>query len=71
MKLNLVWVLPAFARIAAPKEDGWAWKLAVCFIPISMGWAAGDISLAAYIQSVLSESRFREPIQFPDSLPGC
>lgn len=58
-KLNLVWVLFAFARIATPEQVGWAWKVAGCFIPISMGWAAGDVSLAAYIQSLLSESAFR------------
>ncbi|RXW13057.1 hypothetical protein EST38_g12795 [Candolleomyces aberdarensis] len=61
--LNLVWVLPAFAHtVAAPiataPSVSWAWKVAGCFIPISMGWAAGEVSLAAYIQSVLSESAF-------------
>ncbi|KAJ2921500.1 hypothetical protein H1R20_g15594, partial [Candolleomyces eurysporus] len=55
--LNLVWVVPAFARSATP-DVAWAWKVAGCFIPISMGWAAGEVSLAAYIQSVLSESAF-------------
>ncbi|KAJ2921518.1 hypothetical protein H1R20_g15572, partial [Candolleomyces eurysporus] len=55
--LNIVWVLPAFARIAT-HDVSWAWKVAGCFIPISMGWAAGDVSLAAYIQSVLSDSAF-------------
>lgn len=25
-----------------------------------MGWAAGDVSLAAYIQSTLSQSQYRE-----------
>ncbi|KAJ2921517.1 hypothetical protein H1R20_g15573, partial [Candolleomyces eurysporus] len=55
--LNIVWVLPTFARIATP-DVSWAWKVAGCFIPISMGWAAGDVSLAAYIQSVLSDSAF-------------
>ncbi|KAJ2913945.1 hypothetical protein MD484_g6459, partial [Candolleomyces efflorescens] len=58
LALNLVWILPAFARIAN-HDVSWAWKVAGCFIPISMGWAAGDVSLAAYIQSVLSESTYR------------
>ncbi|KAJ2919630.1 hypothetical protein MD484_g853, partial [Candolleomyces efflorescens] len=58
LALNIVWVLPAFARIAT-NDVSWAWKVAGCFIPISMGWAAGDVSLAAYIQSVLSESAFQ------------
>ncbi|KAF9474513.1 MFS general substrate transporter [Pholiota conissans] len=57
LMLNLVWVLPAFAT-QATNDVSWAWKLAGCFIPISFGWAAGDVSLAAYIQSALSESQF-------------
>ncbi|KAJ2913947.1 hypothetical protein MD484_g6478, partial [Candolleomyces efflorescens] len=57
LKLNLVWILPAFARIAT-HDVTWAWRVAACFIPISMGWAAGDVSLAAYIQAMLSESAF-------------
>jgi hypothetical protein len=56
--LNLVWVLPTFAK-SATHDVSWAWKIAGCFIPISFGWAAGDVSLAAYIQSSLSESRFQ------------
>jgi len=32
----------------------WAWKLAAIFLPISLGWAAGDVSLVAYIQATLS-----------------
>ncbi|KAH8101190.1 major facilitator superfamily domain-containing protein [Cristinia sonorae] len=55
--LNLVWILPTFA-IKAQKNVTWAWKVAGCFIPISFGWAAGDVSLAAYIQSALSDSSF-------------
>lgn len=31
-----------------------AWRMAATFIPISFGWAAGDVSLAAYIQSSLA-----------------
>ncbi|KAF8477507.1 major facilitator superfamily domain-containing protein [Kalaharituber pfeilii] len=31
-----------------------AWKLAGIFLPISLGWAAGDVSLLAHIQSTLS-----------------
>jgi hypothetical protein len=30
-----------------------AWKVAATFIPISFGWAAGDVSLAAYVQALL------------------
>ncbi|KAK7473101.1 hypothetical protein VKT23_001201 [Stygiomarasmius scandens] len=53
LALNIVWVLPYFSTVAA-KDVSWAWRAAGCFIPISMGWAAGDVSLAAYIQATLS-----------------
>jgi len=53
LALNIVWVLPYFSTIAK-KDVAWAWMVAGCFIPISFGWAAGDVSLAAYIQSALS-----------------
>ncbi|KAF8154282.1 major facilitator superfamily domain-containing protein [Crassisporium funariophilum] len=55
--LNIVWVLPTFA-LTATHDVSWAWKIAGCFIPVSFGWAAGDVSLAAYIQSALSDSQF-------------
>ncbi|KAH9476842.1 hypothetical protein JR316_0010758 [Psilocybe cubensis] len=57
--LNIVWILPVFAK-SATKDVSVAWKIAGCFIPISWGWAAGDVSLAAYIQSTLSsDPKFR------------
>jgi hypothetical protein len=56
--LNLVWVMPTFAKTARKGDVNVAWKIAGCFIPISFGWAAGDVSLAAYIQSVLSQKEF-------------
>ncbi|MCJ1245398.1 hypothetical protein MMC30_002602 [Trapelia coarctata] len=31
----------------------YAWIVAATFMPISFGWAAGDVSLAAYIQALL------------------
>ncbi|EXJ70011.1 uncharacterized protein A1O5_07084 [Cladophialophora psammophila CBS 110553] len=31
-----------------------AWRVAGTFVPISFGWAAGDVSLAAYIQASLA-----------------
>jgi hypothetical protein len=55
LALNIVWVLPTFA-VVAKKDVSWAWRVAGSFIPISFGWAAGDVSLAAYIQSTLTES---------------
>jgi MFS family permease len=32
----------------------YAWIVAATFIPVSFGWAAGDVSLAAYIQASLA-----------------
>ena len=50
--LNLVWVMPFFPYVRQNVVS--AWRLAAVFIPISFGWAAGDVSLAAYIQSTLA-----------------
>jgi hypothetical protein len=55
--LNLVWLLPHFAEIAK-RDVSWAWRVAGSFIPISYGWAAGDVSLAAYIQSALASGDY-------------
>jgi hypothetical protein len=57
--LNLVWILP-FIAVTKGKVSG-AWKIAGCFIPISYGWAAGDVSLAAYIQSSLAKVENIDP----------
>lgn len=55
--LNIVWTLPYYSIIA--KQDvGWAWRTGATFIPISYGWAAGDCSLAAYIQSALTAGSY-------------
>ncbi|KAF8651041.1 hypothetical protein AX16_004904 [Volvariella volvacea WC 439] len=58
--LNIAWVLYAFSGIVRPnglRPDNvpvlWAWRTAACFFPMSLGWAAGDVSLSAYIQSHL------------------
>lgn len=51
--LNIVSVMSTFARIAQ-RNVNWAWYTALCFLPISFGWAAGDVALAAYIQSRIS-----------------
>lgn len=53
LMLNLVWILPHFSKIAK-KDVSWAWRVAGIFIPVSFGWAAGDVSLAAYIQACLA-----------------
>lgn len=54
LMLNLVWVLPRYSQIL-PRQVSSAWIVAATFIPISYGWAAGDVSLAAYIQSSLNQ----------------
>ncbi|KAF1937236.1 hypothetical protein EJ02DRAFT_426792 [Clathrospora elynae] len=52
LALLIVWYLPYWHP---PKNDvGQAWIVAATFLPISFGWAAGDVSLAAYIQASLS-----------------
>ena len=50
--LLIVWYL---AYWYPPMGDvKYAWMVAGTFIPISFGWAAGDVSLAAYIQASLA-----------------
>lgn len=52
LALLIVWYLPYWYP---PKNDvGQAWIVAATFLPISFGWAAGDVSLAAYIQASLA-----------------
>lgn len=52
LALLIVWYLPFWYP---PKNDvGQAWIVAATFLPISFGWAAGDVSLAAYIQASLA-----------------
>ncbi|CAO3564277.1 unnamed protein product [Mortierella alpina] len=52
--LLIVWILP-YARPDPAKSLQFAWTLAAIWIPVSFGWAAGDVSLAAYIQSALAK----------------
>ncbi|SPO24395.1 uncharacterized protein UTRI_03663 [Ustilago trichophora] len=56
--LNLVWVMPFFPYTRGAVSS--AWKLAAVFTPISYGWAAGDVSLAAYIQSTLARMEAKD-----------
>ncbi|KAK3113302.1 hypothetical protein LTR53_009552 [Teratosphaeriaceae sp. CCFEE 6253] len=52
LMLLIVWYL---AFWYPPQEQvRYAWMVAGTFIPISFGWAAGDVSLAAYIQASLA-----------------
>jgi MFS family permease len=49
--LLIVWYLPYWWPPVGRVQD--AWVVAATFIPVSFGWAAGDVSLAAYIQALL------------------
>ncbi|RPB29429.1 MFS general substrate transporter [Terfezia boudieri ATCC MYA-4762] len=48
----IVWAFPFY--YPPHNEPKYAWLLALVFMPISIGWAAGDVSLAAYIQACLA-----------------
>ncbi|KAL1957127.1 hypothetical protein VTO42DRAFT_6385 [Malbranchea cinnamomea] len=50
--LLVVWYLPFWNP--PPNDVRYAWIVAATFLPVSFGWAAGDVSLAAYIQATLS-----------------
>jgi hypothetical protein len=51
--LFIVWYIPYYYPPSG--EVKYAWFIALTFIPISFGWAAGDVSLVAYIQSSLTK----------------
>lgn len=52
LMLLIVWYIPSWRP---PRNQvGQAWIVAATFLPISFGWAAGDVSLAAYIQACLA-----------------
>ncbi|KAJ7260651.1 hypothetical protein C8J57DRAFT_1636764 [Mycena rebaudengoi] len=57
--LNIVWVMPFLPIVVGSVNS--AWKLAAIFIPISFECAAGDVSLAAYIQSTLAKIESKDP----------
>lgn len=52
LMLVIVWYLPYWSP--PRRKVGQAWIVAATFLPISFGWAAGDVSLAAYIQASLA-----------------
>jgi flagellar biosynthesis protein FliQ len=52
LMLLIVWYIPYWNPPRGRVKD--AWMVAATFIPVSFGWAAGDVSLAAYIQASLS-----------------
>jgi hypothetical protein len=51
LMLLIVWYLPYYYPVSG--DVRYAWIVAATFIPVSFGWAAGDVSLAAYIQALL------------------
>jgi MFS family permease len=51
--LLIIWYIPYY--YPPSNQVKYAWIIAATFIPISFGWAAGDVSLGAYIQSSLSQ----------------
>ncbi|KAL3487177.1 major facilitator superfamily domain-containing protein [Aspergillus germanicus] len=57
--LLITWYLPYWRP--EQHQVSMAWVAAATFLPISFGWAAGDVSLAAYIQASLArvESKAR------------
>jgi hypothetical protein len=57
--LFVVWYFPYWYP---PSGDvKYAWQAAATLIPVSMGWAAGDVSLAAYIQAALGRRESESP----------
>ncbi|KAF2016370.1 MFS general substrate transporter [Aaosphaeria arxii CBS 175.79] len=52
LMLLVVWYLPFWNPPMGNVQS--AWIVAATFLPISFGWAAGDVSLAAYIQASLA-----------------
>ncbi|OCL12411.1 hypothetical protein AOQ84DRAFT_395705 [Glonium stellatum] len=54
LMLLIVWYLSYWRP--AQLDVKYAWMVAGTFIPISFGWAAGDCSLAAYIQASLARA---------------
>ncbi|KAL3426055.1 hypothetical protein PVAG01_02846 [Phlyctema vagabunda] len=49
--LLIVWYLAYWYPARGDVTE--AWRVAATFLPVSFGWAAGDVSLAAYIQASL------------------
>lgn len=52
LMLLIVWYLPYWTPPRNQVRQ--AWIVAATFLPVSFGWAAGDVSLAAYIQASLA-----------------
>lgn len=61
LALLVLWVLPYYSRQVQPHQAVYAWRVAATWIPVSMGWAAGDVSLAAFIQASLARMESADP----------
>lgn len=56
LTLSILWIYP-FLRVAPPlTRDVWPWAVLPLMMVLSGGWAAGDVSLVAYVQSRLHSS---------------
>lgn len=53
LTLFIVWIFPYGTPFGNGNAVAWAWLLAVIMCGISFGWASGDVSLVAFVQSNL------------------
>ncbi|KZL85362.1 major facilitator superfamily domain general substrate transporter protein [Colletotrichum incanum] len=58
LMLLIVWYIPYWYPPSG--QVGQAWIVAATFLPVSFGWAAGDVSLAAFIQASLARLESKE-----------
>ncbi|KAJ3363068.1 hypothetical protein GGF32_004933 [Allomyces javanicus] len=61
--LMIVWIFPFATPFA--NVEGWVWFLAAIMVFISFGWASGDVSLVAYVQSRLAKVEDIDPTVSP------
>ena len=61
LALLIIWVIPSYSHQIVPHQASYAWRIAGILIPVSMGWAAGDVSLAAFIQAALTQMESADP----------
>ena len=59
--LPLVWIIP-FDNPTLSHNIGIVWGLSLIFLPISFGWAAGDLSLIRFIQTLSSKEKVVDEI---------
>jgi len=59
--LPLVWVIP-FDDPSLSHNFEFTWGLSLIFLPISFGWAAGDLSLIRFIQTLSAKEKVQDEI---------